>query len=187
MIGAAIKAFAIDGYQHASTDSMVRDAGISKGLLFHYFETKLGLYSFVYDYSVRMVGINLSTNVSRQERDLFVLAEQVERAWTDASTQFPYIRLFLRSAATEDYPEAAAAILDARTHYEESWREIEDRADLSLFAKEAEPERIRLMISYTAEGLLRQQLHDGTFVPLDLYAEIKAYLKMLRALSYKQG
>ena len=36
MINAALKIFAKNGYRHASTDDMVAEAGISKGLLFHY-------------------------------------------------------------------------------------------------------------------------------------------------------
>ena len=39
MINAALKVFAINGYRHASTDEIVREAGISKGLLFHYTPT----------------------------------------------------------------------------------------------------------------------------------------------------
>ena len=38
MINAALKVFALNGYRHASTDDIVREAAISKGLLFHYFE-----------------------------------------------------------------------------------------------------------------------------------------------------
>ena len=46
IINAALQVFAVNGYRHASTDEIVRIAGISKGLLFHYFGSKLGLYSF---------------------------------------------------------------------------------------------------------------------------------------------
>ena len=35
MINAALKVFALNGYRHASTDDIVREAAISKGLLFH--------------------------------------------------------------------------------------------------------------------------------------------------------
>ena len=52
MINAALKVFAKNGYKHASTDDIVKEAGISKGLLFHYFVSKMGLYSFLLDYSV---------------------------------------------------------------------------------------------------------------------------------------
>lgn len=61
MINAALKAFALSGYRHASTDDIVREAAISNGLLFHYFESKLGVYAFVYDYSVRYLLLELST------------------------------------------------------------------------------------------------------------------------------
>ena len=40
MIGGALKVFARDGFRHASTDEIVLEAGISKGLLFHYFYNK---------------------------------------------------------------------------------------------------------------------------------------------------
>ena len=53
MINAALKVFALHGYRHACTDDIVKEAAISKGLLFHYFGSKLGVYAFVYDYSVR--------------------------------------------------------------------------------------------------------------------------------------
>ena len=41
MISAALKVFAINGYRHASTDDIVKEANISKGLLFHYFEVMI--------------------------------------------------------------------------------------------------------------------------------------------------
>ena len=54
IINAALLVFAQNGYRHAGTDEVVRRACISKGLLFHYFESKLGLYVFLYDYAVRL-------------------------------------------------------------------------------------------------------------------------------------
>ena len=47
MINAALRVFAKNGYRHASTDVIVREAGISKGLLFHYFTNKIGLFSLI--------------------------------------------------------------------------------------------------------------------------------------------
>lgn len=185
MISAAQKAFALSGFQHASTDSIVKDAGISKGLLFHYFETKLGLYTFVYDYSVRFIGISFTTNVSREERDYFTLAEQVERAWADAMQQFPYIRLFLSGAEAEDMPEAASSILESRQKFEALIGGVNERAATARFIQDADPEKIRRMITFTAEGLIRQSLHEGTFSPDSYREEISGYLTMLRALTYR--
>ncbi|MDR2572521.1 MAG: TetR/AcrR family transcriptional regulator, partial [Oscillospiraceae bacterium] len=46
VINAAMKEFR-KGFKSACTDEIVREAGISKGLLFHYFGTKDGLYDFL--------------------------------------------------------------------------------------------------------------------------------------------
>ena len=70
MINAALRIFAIEGYQHGSTDDIVRDAGVSKGLLFHYFTSKLGLYSFLYDYSVRFFMLEVVSEIDRYESNL---------------------------------------------------------------------------------------------------------------------
>ena len=42
MINAGLKTFAKYGYRHATTDEIVKEAAISKGLLFHYFDNKVG-------------------------------------------------------------------------------------------------------------------------------------------------
>ena len=57
MINGAMKVFARNGYKRASTDDMVKEAGVSKGLWFHYFGNKLGLYDFIADYAVKYMNI----------------------------------------------------------------------------------------------------------------------------------
>ena len=78
MINAALKVFAGNGYEHASTDEIVKEAGISKGLLFHYFISKIGLYTFVYDYSVKYLLLELNTGVDKEETDFFKLTRQIK-------------------------------------------------------------------------------------------------------------
>ena len=80
MINASLKIFSRGGYRHASTDDIVKEAGISKGLLFHYFGSKLGLYGFLFDYSVRFMLLELSREVKRSETDYFALTKQMEQA-----------------------------------------------------------------------------------------------------------
>ena len=70
MINAALKIFALHGYRRASTDDIVKEAGISKGLLFHYFENKIGVYNFIYDYSVRYISLELKSAVNPNEKNL---------------------------------------------------------------------------------------------------------------------
>ena len=64
----------------------------SKGLLFHYFESKLGVYTFVYDYSVRFMTLELKSAVDPGETDLFGLMKQVEMAHMQAMKGYPYMQ-----------------------------------------------------------------------------------------------
>lgn len=44
IIRAAMKNFSKNGYRKTVMDEIVADAGVSKGLVFHYFESKKALY-----------------------------------------------------------------------------------------------------------------------------------------------
>lgn len=53
ILAACIDEFAEYGYEKASTNRIVRAAGISKGLLFHYFGNKKNLFLYVLDHVVK--------------------------------------------------------------------------------------------------------------------------------------
>ena len=110
MINAALKAFAVNGYKRASTDEIVKDAGISKGLLFHYFDTKLGLYEFVYDYSVRYIVMEMSAAISQKETDFYALYEQKEMCKIQALKNYPYMQQMINRSMQEDDAEAVTVI-----------------------------------------------------------------------------
>ena len=59
IINGALGVITENGYRHASTDEMVAAASISKGLLFHYFKSKKGVYRFLYEYGTRYTLIEL--------------------------------------------------------------------------------------------------------------------------------
>ncbi|WP_051200738.1 TetR/AcrR family transcriptional regulator [Butyrivibrio sp. XPD2002] len=184
IINAALRAFALGGYMHASTDDIVKMAGISKGLIFHYFETKLGLYQFVYDYSVRVINLEITTGVSRDITDFFTIREEIERVYSVCMQQYPYIKLFMYSAAVEDTPEAASAILETRENYDESIRKNLDRGDITRFKPEANYQIVDDMIQMVNKEILEKMFQEGVFQPEDYYEEVLKYMEMLRAISY---
>ncbi|WP_443110722.1 TetR/AcrR family transcriptional regulator [Caloramator sp. mosi_1] len=52
---AAIEEFAKEGYKNASTNKIVETACISKGILFHYFKSKKGLYIETIKYAIPLL------------------------------------------------------------------------------------------------------------------------------------
>jgi AcrR family transcriptional regulator len=52
ILAACIEEFARQGYSKASTNAIVKRAGIPKGTLFYYFGSKKDLFLYVFDYAI---------------------------------------------------------------------------------------------------------------------------------------
>ena len=184
IISAAMKHFALNGFLHASTDDIVKDAQISKGLLFHYFGSKVGLYGFLYDYAVRFMAIELTTYVSKEETDYFEIVRQIVTARVDAMRQYPYIQLFLERAEKEEMPQAIAATHERRMSLEEQVGTILDRADITRFIAGADYVITGHVIDYALRGLMLDHERTGAFSPERYGAEAGRYIDMMKKLSY---
>lgn len=55
ILDVCIHEFAERGYEKASTNSIIKVAGISKGILFHYFGNKRSLFLYIVDYCTRKI------------------------------------------------------------------------------------------------------------------------------------
>lgn len=102
MINGALKIFARNGFRHASTDEIVAEASISKGLLFHYFYSKAGLYAFLTEYSARFAMVELNSELRRRE-DLpfFDFQYALTKAEALIMRQYPYMLLFMENAGSD--------------------------------------------------------------------------------------
>ena len=184
MINGALKVFAQQGYRHASTDDIVREAGISKGLLFHYFGSKLGVYTFVYDYSVRYMTLELSSCVDNKCTELFALMKQMEAARMHAMRGYPYMQQFLSRSMTEDVSEVLLAIEEKRDLLTDTYDYIWSRVDYSSLPDNVNGEMLRKMLDFSIKGLMAERLQEDSFQPEMLYEEIAAYLDMMKRIVY---
>lgn len=182
MINAALKVFAQKGYRHASTDDIVKEAAISKGLLFHYFGSKLGLYTFIYDYSVRYMVLELKSAVGEKETNLFEILKQIEFAKIQALKGYPYMQQFLNRSAGEDVNEALVAVEEMRSMLAETYDSLWSQIDFSSLPEEVDGNKLCKMVDYTVQGLMTERFRDASFQPDMLYAEICQYINLLQNL-----
>ena len=185
MINAALRVFAIEGYQHGSTDDIVRDAGVSKGLLFHYFTSKLGLYSFLYDYSVRFFMLEVDSEIDRNESNFYILYSQFVKAQANSMRQYPYLQLFLHSAETETDQEAAVAIMERKAVLHNMYAVIMKKGDISRFVEGADYEKIGHLLDYMIWGILSDKKAEREVLPNCFPEEAMRYIEMMRKLTYK--
>ena len=182
MINAALKVFALNGYRHASTDDIVKEAGISKGLLFHYFDNKLGAYQFAYDYSVRYMSLELSTFVSIKERDMFEIIKMTQSARLDAMKGYPYMQQFLARSTYEDVNEVLMIIGQKKEILENAYQDVYRRINFSALPQGVDGRLLYQMINHAVDGLILQHFQEGSFQADMVLGEIMQYVNVMQKL-----
>lgn len=179
MINGALEVFSQNGFKHASTDDMVKAVGVSKGLWFHYFGSKAGLYVFVYEYSVKYILLELSTVIDEEERDFFEMVKQIELAHTRVSKSYPFMMAFLEKASAETDEEIAAQTMEAKMTLQERMSGLIRNTEVRGIEDKARRERVRKLTGYTIEGLIKERTLAG-MEPDGIYKELKAYLDFIK-------
>ena len=182
IINAAFKIFSNVSYKHGSTDDIVAEAEISKGLLFHYFVSKEGLYTFLYDYSVRFISMELSTVVSVKETDYFELKRQIEMAHYNVMKNYPYLLTFVDRASVEADSKIKKEIEDKKNSLNQLYDDIMKRADARHLKNTLELDRIIKLTEYTVSGISKAHFRKAKPSPKLLYQEKVEYLDQLKTI-----
>lgn len=178
MINGAIEVFAKNGFKHASTDDMVKAVDVSKGLWFHYFGSKLGLYTFVYGYSVKYMILELSSVVDADEKNYFEIMKQIEFAKMRIRKSYPYMTMFLEQALTETDTDILEQTAEDRRIFQEKMTGLIKNGEIPGVTDKARREKIKRMTQYTIDGIVRDKAFSVE--PEAVYREIRNYLELLR-------
>ncbi len=182
MINAALRIFAENGYRHASTDIIVKEAGISKGLLFHYFTSKMGLFSFLFDYSIRYMLFEYDRLISAKETDYFKIRREMERAKLNVLRSYPYMNEFIEKSLQENQLDVIETIEISKNNYLETLDKYNNQGKRSGIRSDISSAQLDNMIRYTVDGLTKDQIQSNSFQPDMLFEQICGYLDTLQIL-----
>lgn len=180
IINAALRTFAIKGYKDASTDVIVKEAGISKGLLFHYFTSKQGLYDFICDYSTKYMILELTRTVKKSEKDCFEIMSAITSARARVMKNYPFMHQFLLSIKNEEDPEALEVMGSAVSELDRTYKNIYDKIDSKKLIVPDQLPRILNIIDWVCDGFLKERFGSQAQDPEQLYDEYSEYLTLLR-------
>ena len=202
IISAAMKEFLI-GYKHASTDNIVREAGISKGLLFHYFGTKENLYRYLIEYVAETFVGDFINVLNLRQPDILDSLWQASLLKHDLSQKYPVIFDFITKAyldAGAKDPALLETIDKVMVMRDKAIAEIYKNADFSLFRDDVDPEMAINTINWAMSGYAEAKGKEaealkGAEVPTTdiirenyekYLEEFKAYLNFFRQCFYKK-
>lgn len=193
ILNAALKEFAQKGYDDASTNEIVKEAGISKGLLFHYFNTKKDLFLFLYDYSVEIIKTEYYGLINTNERDIFTRLRQIYLLKLEVYYKYPWLFDYFTKVAVYTESKEVKADMESRkkdvlsTGYEKLFENI----DASKFKDGIDAKRAMKIIFWAIGGFGNEILEEVKELQLNqvdydgILSEFDAYLEILRQCFYK--
>lgn len=189
VLEASIKEFAEKGYTNASTNAIVREAGVSKGLLFHYFRSKRDLYLAALDYC-----LNVQMDYFLQNARLPYPSDVIERVieWgalkLEMVYRFPLMHRLLLNALLE-MPSEVRSEVEKRfgAITQRSWQLFLQGVDLSQLRDGIDKRKAVELLVVAMEGLQRKYVDQYKDRPGDLIAgadkvleEVKQYMEILK-------
>lgn len=148
MLDAAIREFAEHGYESASTNHIVKEAGISKGLLFHYFGSKKALFLYIFDQCMELTEAEVYPSIweSPDLLERILLASQIKmQMYLEQPLMYTVVMKAMLNMPNELKPEIEQRIQHiAASSYEHLLKGI----DLSFIRQGVDPSKaIELVLS----------------------------------------
>ncbi|KJS17768.1 MAG: TetR family transcriptional regulator [Peptococcaceae bacterium BRH_c4b] len=192
ILNAALKEFAQKGYKNASTNEIVKEANISKGLLFHYFNNKKELFLFLYDYSLDIFMNEFFGKIDMNVKDILKRWPQIALVKIEVIRKYPEIFNFIVAANTENASEIKNDLeLRNKEIITSSYAKVLEDIDISKFREGIDIKRAINIIIWTAEGLANQEKAKAKLSSLGqinyekVLAEFDIYIELLRNCFYK--
>lgn len=192
IINAATKEFARKGYDKASTNEIVKEAGISKGLLFHYFKNKKQLYLFLKDHLLELLAEEFYGDSTFTHPDIFVRIQQATLIKMALRNKYPDIFKFMTRVYLEDSPEVNVELEKWKTELAAvNINKVFAGIDTSLFREDIDARRAIKIITWAFEQYAEEEAAKARISPacefdLDtIYHELNEYFTIFRKCFYK--
>ena len=157
IIHAAMEEFVRSGYEKASTNEIVKNAGISKGSLFQYFKSKKDLYLFLYEESSKAIE-QIYEAMDWNETDLFERLRKLGLTKLEIFRKYPLAIDFIRAFTLEDAAEVKAEIEQKNKQVmERGFKKLYENIDWSKFRKDIDLGAAMQVLNWTMLGFAEQQ------------------------------
>lgn len=191
LINACLKEFSSNGYELASTNNMVKEAGISKGLLFHYFPTKKELYLFLYDYAQEIITRDFYGLIDYSEKDLIKRLRQLVKNKLIILNKYPLLFNFLEKAYYEDAKEVRNEINAKRLQVENDAYKLFSDIAMDKFRDNIDKEKAINIIIWTITGFSNRYINQNNIFNFsninieEAMKELEQYFNLFIQLFYK--
>lgn len=192
ILNAAINEFSKKGFKNASTDEIVKAAGISKGALFHYFNNKKDLLIYLYDYVLNIVMEDFFGKIDVGEKDILKRLRQVLLIEFTLIKKYPSMFDFVKTINFENIEEVKVVLENSNKGYiMNTYDKVLENIDTNMFKEDLDTKRAINIIFWTFEGFSNQLKEKIKTLPLielnfdEILSEVDIYIEVLKKSFYK--
>lgn len=91
IINSALEEFSKNKYDKASTNNIVKNANISKGLLYHYFASKKELFEYLESFVMMTIINEIQEELDWNVSDFFIRIKEIVKIKFEVTHRYPYI------------------------------------------------------------------------------------------------
>lgn len=196
ILDACVEEFALNGYDKASTNSIVKKAGISKGLLFHYFGSKKTLFLYVFDYCANYLIEQYYLVKDSEPKDIFERIMWAGILKIKLLHEEPHMYKLVLLAVSNS-PESVRQELMERynTTYAKHMPQFFVDIDTSNFRKEINAQKAIELIMMCVDGISNRYIQKYRNLSVDevlnnvekIMEEYKEYMDILKFGIYSQA
>lgn len=189
IINSAFEEFSKNSFEKASTNVIVKDAGISRGLLYHYFKDKKDLFDFLVYFSMKMTAENMEKNIDWQETDFLGRIRQGLAASWELNLIYPYWIDFYSQISD------AKELKKIRDIYEKYYPGLKNKIyrhniDFSKIKEGVDIEKMINVVKFTLRGIGKKYWEETRSKGLELDIDVcikesDEYIEFFRNLFYK--
>ena len=191
IIESALLEFSNKSYNEASTNNIVKFAGISKGSLFKYFKSKEDLYLFVLDFSIKELVKDISQAKISLEKDIFETIIKYAEVEFDWHINNPYKYKLINKAFTDENSSLYKKIMENYQGISDNiyFRLLEDIDGKNL---KYEKEKISNLVKWILEGFNRdfskvKDTGDNLLSLKNEYIkELRTYIEIIKEITYRR-
>lgn len=183
IVNAAMEAFGKNGYEKTSTNNIVKIAGVSKGLLYHYFASKKELYDYLMEFCFKTVASTLKEKMDWQETDFFERLKQATKVKFELTKIYPSIYDFAVKCMNElseeevmHYMQKYSLDLLSKVYYE--------NVDFSLFKEDIDTQKAIQIVQWTFEKY-GEQVRSNTSIDMEVVIkQVDEYIVFFKNVFY---
>lgn len=184
--------FGKNGYKNTSVNSIVKEAGISKGLLYHYFVSKEELYKDLLAYSSDKFMKEYLDNVDASARDFLERIRSLTMLKFNMLKETPNLLNYFSSLTNEEAPEIKEIRMQLTKEIEVNYKELAfGNLDYSLFREDIDValaiESITVSLEQLGNKLKLKHFINGEYTISDdeFSRELTKYIDFFRTSFYK--